>query len=218
VARFEQEVAQGRWRMGSALARLHKEAGRREDAEMTARAVLAHDPLDESSMAVLVSLAQREGAAGLAPLEPMLAAALGRNPRSLMHLNWMALLLQERSDTAAALRLMEQALDVNPDHPATLANLGAIHLKSGHADLALPVLVRAVDLNPASVESRVNLGTAWARQERYPEAIVQFETVWKQGYRHPSIAGALARAWLGTGDRAAARHWQQEAEASAGRR
>jgi predicted AlkP superfamily phosphohydrolase/phosphomutase/tetratricopeptide (TPR) repeat protein len=211
VDRLEKEVAQGRWQMGGALARLHKEAGRPREAEAAAREVLARHPLDESSMAVLVSLVQRDGGAGIASLEPMLSEALERNPRSLMHLNWMGLLRQEEGNTAAALLLLDQALEVNPDHPATLANLGAIHLKSGRADLALPVLVRAVDLNPTSVEARVNLGTSWARQERYRDAILQFETVWRQGYRHASIAGALARAWLGAGDRAAAAHWKQQA-------
>jgi len=208
TARFEREIGRGRWRMGSALARLHKEAGRPEAAAVVARAVLAHDPLDESSMAVLVGLSQPRG---LATLEPILADALRRNPRSVMHLNWMALCRQDAGDTENALRLMERALDVNPDHPATLANLGAIHLKSGRADLAIPVLVRAVDLNPASVEAQVNLGTAWALQQRYHEAIQQFESVWKQGYRNPAISQALSRAWLGLGDRAAARHWQEEA-------
>jgi predicted AlkP superfamily phosphohydrolase/phosphomutase/tetratricopeptide (TPR) repeat protein len=219
IRRFEGEIRRGRWKTGSALARLLREAGRPREAEEAASAVLSRDPLDESAMAVLVHLRQDAAAASgsggasrpLAPLEPALDRALRLNPRSIMHLNWMALVRMEAGDAEAASALLESALDVNPDHPATMANLGAVHLRERRPDLALPVLVRAVELNPASIEARVNLGTAWAQQRRYPEAIREFETAWKAGYRRPSVALALARAWGEMGHADAARHWQQEA-------
>jgi tetratricopeptide (TPR) repeat protein len=209
AARLRDAVAAGRWQLGCALARLYKEARRFEEAEAAARAVLARQPLDESAMAVRVTLAQARGS--IAPLVPELEQALERNPRSLMHLNWMALAMAERGDTAGAVRTLETAADVNPDHPATLANLGAVHLAAGRPDLAVPVLVRAVDLNPASTEARVNLGTAWAMRARYREAIGQFEAVWKAGHQTPAIARALARAWGESGRPDAARHWAGEA-------
>ncbi|MGH9868657.1 MAG: alkaline phosphatase family protein [Candidatus Polarisedimenticolia bacterium] len=209
TARLQADVAGGRWQLGCALARLHKEAGRLDDAEAAARAVLSRNPLDESAMGVLVSLAQAHGS--IASLEGAIGEALRRNPRSLMHLNWMALAARERGDTTRAVLLLEAASDVNPDHPATLANLGAVHLAAGRADLAVPVLVRAVDLNPASTEARVNLGTAWAVRGRYREAIEQFEWVWKSGHQTEAIARALARAWGESGHADAARHWQQVA-------
>ena len=203
-------AASGNRELGPALARLLLERGDSDAAEEEAQAVLARDPLSETATATLIGLARRRGT--LAPLEPLLADALRANPRSVFHLNSMAMLLAERDDTVASERMLTESLQIHPDHPTTLAYLGALLLHQERGNEAEPLLARALQFHPGSVEIRGNFAIALAQQGKRAEAIAHFEAVAAAteaatGRGDPAIFNALARVNGEMGDTATAIRW-----------
>jgi len=95
-----------------------------------------------------------------------------------------------------------------------MANLGAFFGRHGKAEEAIPLLERALRIEPGNVEARVNLGTAFGRLGRIDEAIVQFEQVVDDGLEQPMVFNALARAYGQRGDLARAADWLQRSLAA----
>jgi predicted AlkP superfamily phosphohydrolase/phosphomutase/tetratricopeptide (TPR) repeat protein len=189
---FSAGVGEGRWARGSGLARLLLAAGDAVGARREAEAVLRRDPLNEDAMVTLVRIARANGT--LAEVEPLLEQALGASPRSVMHLNWLAIACESRGDTERAEALLERALEANPDHGGAMANLGAFRARHGRPAEAVAVLERALKMEPGNVDARINLGTALAMLDRLEPAIFQFEQVVDAGVERTDVLNALARA------------------------
>jgi tetratricopeptide (TPR) repeat protein len=204
---FRARVDAGGRRFGNPLSRLLLETGDVAGAAREARLVLAQDPLDEGAMSIAFRAAQAGGGGGLDPLEPAVRRALEVNPRSVMHLNWMGVILESRGDVPGAEGYLRRALEADPDHGPSMANLGAFYARNGRAEEALPLLRRALRIDPGNVMARVNLASALAYLERYDEAIEQFEQVVEAGARSTAIYNALARANRERGDLRAAVDW-----------
>jgi tetratricopeptide (TPR) repeat protein len=156
-------------------------------------------------MATLVEVARANGDPGA--VQPLLEAALEVNPRSVMHLNWLAVVQEGDGEGASAERNLLRAMEIDPDHGPTLANLGSLYGRHGRAAEAVPLLERALHLEPDNLEARVNLGTAMARMGRKDEAIAEFEEAYDRGLRIPQICNTLARAYGESGDLDNAAQW-----------
>lgn len=198
-------VSSGRWRMGIPLARLHWESGNPKAAEGAAREVLSHDTLNDAAMATLFLVAQADGSE--MRLEPLIAKALEVNGRSVMHLNWFAVVQETRGDAHGAERSLRAALEASPDHPVTQANLGGLLLRSGRLSEALAFLERAVRQSPSNVEAGMNLGSTLARSGRLDDAIAQFKGMAAAGLGEPTVSNALAKAYLIKKDTHEAARW-----------
>lgn len=207
LARFRTAFDAGRWAHGVPLARLQLDGGDPAGASTTARFVLERDPVNEAAMAVLFLAARARGR--LAEAEPFIDAALRVNDRSVMFLNWKAILLESRGSAREAEGLLTRALEANPDHGGSMANLGAFYGRHGRTQEAIALLERALRIDPGNIEGRVNLASFLAMSGRYDEAIHHFEDAVRRGPESTTLANALARAYGEKGDIASARVWLQ---------
>ena len=205
IERLRASVEAGRWQLGITLSRLLMDGGDAEGAEQAAREVLRHDPGSEAAMATVFRLAQARGTA--AALRPLLEAALVENDRSVMHLNWLAIVLEGNGAMPEAEKMLLRALEVDPDHGGSMANLGAFYGRHGRAAEAIPLLDRALEIRPSNLEARVNLGSALARSGDYARAIAEFEAVVESGHRSTAVFNALARAYGESGRPGDAAGW-----------
>jgi len=55
-----------------------------------------------------------------------------------------------------------------------MANLGAFYGRHGRQGDAITLLERALRISPGNLEARINLGSAFARSGRFPEAAAEF--------------------------------------------
>ena len=205
ITRFSKEVEAGRWQFGAPLATLLLRAGRQDEAARSARAVIRRAPLNEPAMAILFQVAQTRGR--FEDAEPLLEEALKLNERSVMHLNWMAIVQESRGDVSTAESLLVRALEANPDHGGSAANLGAFYGRHERASEALPLLERALRIDPGNQEAYVNLGSAYARLGRMDDAIEQFRGAVASGVESTDVFNALAKAHGQKGELELAAEW-----------
>jgi len=202
---FRDAMLGGSWQLGAPLSSLLLSEGDLGGAEREARAVLDRDPLNEVAMAALVQVSRETGNPG--GVRPLLEAALQVNPRSVMHLNWLAVALEASGDGPTAEARLRDALEIDPEHGATLANLGSLYGRHDRLAEAVPLLERALRVEPDNLEARVNLGTALARMGRRDEAMSELEEAYDRGLRVPAICNALARSYGEKGDIVSAEAW-----------
>jgi len=80
-----------------------------------------------------------------------------------------------------------QAREADPDDPITNKALGDFYLKRGIGSLAIPEYEKAVALDSTDVDLRFALGRALAFDQRYSDAIAQYEWV---ADKNPDYSGA----------------------------
>jgi predicted AlkP superfamily phosphohydrolase/phosphomutase/tetratricopeptide (TPR) repeat protein len=151
-----------------ALAVLYSALERPRDAEAALRRALVIDAASVAAMQELFALLDGQGRS--AELQPLLQAALLRNPRSAMHCNWMGLVLRRKGDLRGARLEFEKTLELAPDLVGAMANLGSLDLQEGRLDDAVAVLGRALEKEPRNVESRTNLIVAHGMRHDVEEA------------------------------------------------
>jgi tetratricopeptide (TPR) repeat protein len=152
IREYRSRFEGGQRRLGALLCRLLFEAGDTEAAQAVARAVLADEPLNVAAMDTVFNIAMRQGRPG--DVESLLEAALDVNGRSVAHLNYLAFVRESGGDLAGAERLLLDALEVDPEHGASLVNLGRLYDKHGRRDEAVPLLRRALAANPGNADAR----------------------------------------------------------------
>ncbi len=90
-----------------------------------------------------------------------------------------AAILLAQGDGAAALPLLERCLELRPDDPNVLSNLGSAHILAGKHRHAVPFLERATAIEPENPSLWANLAAAYlgnlllsspSKQERALEA------------------------------------------------
>ncbi len=202
---FSRRIEAGQWFLGASLSRLFYDSGDIDSAERVARAVLAQDPTNQEAMVTLFKVSSQRGQ--LPGLTPLLEQSLEVNPRSVMHLNWLAIVHESTGDMRTAESLLLRALDANPDHGGSMANLGAFYGRHGREAEAITLLERALRINPHNLDARVNLGSALARSGRLDEAVVEFEYAADNGRESPDVYNAIARAYGQQGDLSTAAVW-----------
>jgi tetratricopeptide (TPR) repeat protein len=78
-------------------------------------------------------------------------------------------------DAAAALRLYEKALSVNPDFADAHNQIGNARAARGEPAAALTAYAEAIRIRPDFAEAHSNIGTALQRLDRHAEALAHFE-------------------------------------------
>ncbi|MGK7295712.1 MAG: tetratricopeptide repeat protein [Candidatus Wenzhouxiangella sp. M2_3B_020] len=100
--------------------------------------------------------------------EQDLRAIIQNDPENAIALNALGYTLSDRTDRQReALRLIETALELDPDNPAILDSMGWVLFRLGRADEALPYLERAAaaDPHPEIVSHLIEVLSALARTE-----------------------------------------------------
>jgi len=105
-----------------------------------------------------------ERAARLAPAEPSVFDALGRDYGA----------LGQRDNAIAS---FEQALRLDPAFFESLNNLGTVYFDSGDYGKAEQCFIAALKIRPRALDARYNLGLSYVRDGRYPESIGEFESL-----------------------------------------
>ncbi|MEX2498886.1 MAG: tetratricopeptide repeat protein [Wenzhouxiangellaceae bacterium] len=108
--------------------------------------------------------------------EQDLRAIIQNDPENAVALNALGYTLSDRTDRQReAMRLIETALEIEPDNPAILDSMGWVLFKLGRADEGLPYLLRAAEAEP------------------HPEIVAHLiETLWTLG-RHDDARDWVAR-------------------------
>ncbi|HKQ98436.1 MAG TPA: tetratricopeptide repeat protein, partial [Candidatus Polarisedimenticolia bacterium] len=134
-------------------------------------------------------------------LEPIVRQGLALNDQSVVHHNWMGIILEWKKDLPGAEREFKRAMDLDPDYAATMANLGALYGRSLRLDEAVAILKRAVGKDPDNIEAWINLGAAQGRLNHPKEAIPALETARGKGASTTTLFNALALAYLQDGQK-----------------
>jgi predicted AlkP superfamily phosphohydrolase/phosphomutase/tetratricopeptide (TPR) repeat protein len=190
-----QKTGDRRWEVshGIALGILYGAAGRGGDAEAALRKVLALEPNSVSAMQELFALYDSQQRAQA--LEPMIRAALARDPRSSMHHNWLGLILRRRGDLKGAEAELHTAAELAPDLVGILANLGSLYLQENRPKEAIAILTKALEKDPRNVESRTNLIVALGMAHDLEGAGSRVAEAKTMGQRVPLFYNALAYAF-----------------------
>jgi len=113
-----------------------------------------------------------------------------------------------------AIARFEEVLRLKPDHVPSLVWLGTMHIDNGRADLAEPLLTKAVSLDPRSAAALFELGKAALAAGDSARAVTQLEAALAADPAADGVHYALAMAYRARGDeqRAAAhvRLWKDE--------
>lgn len=114
-------------------------------------------------------------------------------------------------DAAAARDALERALALRPKHAKALALLGEACYRQGRFDDAVAAWQRLVDDNPVEPAARVNLGLAFLKAKRHPEARKQLEIALDLDPEHRKAMNYLGLALLESGSPVDAREWFRKA-------
>ena len=113
-----------------------------------------------------------------------------------------------------AITYFEDVLRISPDHVPALVWLGTLHADSGRADLAEPLLTKAVSLDPRSAAAHFELGKAALAAGDPARAVTHLEAALAADPGADGVHYALAMAYRARGDeqRAAShvRLWRDE--------
>ncbi len=123
--------------------------------------ILAEDPGNpQAALRLGYARANRGDCAGAMP--HFRAAIAARMPTADAHLGLAACLSAERH-MPEALRVLDEAARVEPGNPVVLANQGMLRSDSGAPGPAIPLLERALALDPDLHQARFGLAIAYAR-------------------------------------------------------
>ncbi len=97
-------------------------------------------------------------------------AALAAVPEPARELYFQALASAEAGEPAKAITQLKAALNIHPDFPIALNELGVQYLRTSQADKAAESLSKAVKLAPNDFQPRLNYGIALLNLRQLPEA------------------------------------------------
>jgi predicted O-linked N-acetylglucosamine transferase (SPINDLY family) len=103
------------------------------------------------------------------PTDPLFADAVSRH---------------QAGDTATAEQLYRQVLEVEPQHPGALSNLGVIVARTDPQQ-ALQLYTAAIAANPNQLDAHFNLGNVLRKLNRPHEAAAAYQAVLRLNPRHP---------------------------------
>ena len=104
----------------------------------------------------------------------------------------MALTVQRSGNLDLARSIFIRILDTVPEHPDALHFLGVLTFLEGHAEHALPLIERSIELQPQQVDWRNNLGNVYLRSEQESKAREMYLGVIRDAPEH-------ANAWSNLG-------------------
>ncbi|HEY6806322.1 MAG TPA: tetratricopeptide repeat protein [Pyrinomonadaceae bacterium] len=100
----------------------------------------------------------------------VVSAVLAAVPEQARDLYLKAVASSEAGDTAKAIDQLKAALNVHPEFPLALNELGIQYLRTNQAEKAAEVLSKAVKLAPDDFQPRLNYGIALLNQHKLSEA------------------------------------------------
>jgi tetratricopeptide (TPR) repeat protein len=146
--------------------------------------------------------------------EPHLLNAAALEPGELAWPYFLAHAYRLRFHPDKAIARFEDVLRLKPDHVPALVWLGTMHVDNGRADLAEPLLSKAVSLEPRSAAALFELGKAALAAGDSARAVTHLEAALAADPGADGVHYALAMAYRARGDeqRAAAhvRLWKDE--------
>jgi len=99
-----------------------------------------------------------------------------------------------RGDPQAAVRFAREAVDLRPDTPQSLTQLGVMKLRSGDRPGAERAFLRAVELAPGLTAARINLGTIYAETGKLERAVSHLKAALRSNPFHASAHANLGAA------------------------
>jgi len=163
-------------------------AGRFDEAERSAREILASDPTDIEAMLVVAIV--RVNNNDLALAEAILRQILQLNPRSFDANFWLSAVLRRLGQLPEALEMGQRAVMQDDKNEHALNQLGMCFLDMNRAEDAFTSFRRAIQLAPTVGPFYDNVGRALQLLGRHTDAIAAFRQVLAIG---PVKVGALFR-------------------------
>ncbi len=120
------------------------------------------------------------------------AEQLTQLPEDAQAFNELALAREETGDVPGALRLWQQAIELDPNYGRPWSNLGRIALADGDLERAERCLRRAAELGRGNALAHANLGALLLRREKFAEAAASYDEATRR-------APGMALAWRGLG-------------------
>jgi tetratricopeptide (TPR) repeat protein len=146
--------------------------------------------------------------------EPHLLNAAALEPGQLAWPYFLAHAYRLKFQADKAISRFEEALRITPDHVPSLVWLGTLHVDNGRADLAEPLLTKALSIDSRSTAALFELGKAALAAGDSARAVTQLEAALAADRGADGVHYALAMAYRARGDeqRAAAhlRLWRDE--------
>jgi tetratricopeptide (TPR) repeat protein len=105
---------------------------------------------------------------------PLLTHALDINPRSVVALNNMGIVMQWRKEPDKALSYYQALLKIKPDYAQAYSNMAPILMEKGNSREAIEMYRKAIKLEPKQPALHSNLGVALAQVGRFDEAEKQY--------------------------------------------
>lgn len=85
--------------------------------------------------------------------------------------------MRRAGNAAGAIAALEQAAAANPEDPGVLNNLGVALRNADRFDEAAGRFMRALELRPNDVQTRLNLAITYRAMRDYPMAALEYEQV-----------------------------------------
>lgn len=95
--------------------------------------------------------------------------------------------------------IWEDTVIKRPDNPRALTTLGSLHEKAEQLELALPLLQRAVSIDPNYVEAQNNLALVWVKSGRFDLAAECYRRALVTDPAQPAVWNNLGNALAETG-------------------
>jgi protein O-mannosyl-transferase len=124
---------------------------------------------------------------------------LAGNPGAWMAHNNLAGVLASRGEDAEAIRHLEEALRLKPDHAGARENLGLLLARHGRAEEAIRELREAARLRPDAPAARAALAGLLAAGGHLPEATSEYESAIRLRPDDPDLLFGLANVLARTG-------------------
>ena len=154
-----------------ALGRIHATQGNYDLAFAALERALSIDPNDAEANQSMAKVYERQGR--LPDAEASFQKALALAPESLLIRDSYANFLSRQSRFEDAVRQWRTVIRAAPDHFGALVNLGSALTELGKISEAITMYKRSIEIRPTYM-AWSNLGTAYTRAKRYPEAVQAF--------------------------------------------
>jgi Flp pilus assembly protein TadD len=169
-------------------------AGRRQEAEREAKAILREDEKNVGAIVLLATVYYEQGKSELSAHALRMALKVDpENPEAHHRLGHALLALEEK---AKAREEFQKAVELRRDFPEALNSLAMTLLAEGDAGRALNFLEEAVRLSPGFVAARLNLGNAYRKAGDLAKAKGTYEMVLQLRPGHPEALYNLALLYL----------------------
>lgn len=138
--------------------------------------VVGNDPKSAEYYQKAVDIAQDD--AGLRLKYARVLDRLGKNDEAVVEYNFALAGCNNDPEILYALeRIYRQKLGQAPDVSEVNSNLGAILQKEGKLDEALQYYSKASQIDPGSVNTRLNVGTLYQQKRSYDSAIAAYDSI-----------------------------------------